>query len=323
MLNVSSPPPPYRSGAASAQSPAAFVLDASRSQSSGGSPGASGSSRCSSGMISSRMKRRICSRRSRSSSGSVKPANVGGIGGDDTIAAMAEIVTSVADGVATVTLNRPEQRNAMNAALLRGLGAAFDELDGRKDVRVVLVRGEGPAFCSGMDLKEMEAQRGATGDPESGVVRILRRVEASRHPTIAVVHGDAIAGGCELALHCDLRVAADVARFGMPLARIGLVVPFPLAQKLVEIIGPAHTRHLLFTGRLIDARRAHAIGMVHDVVPAADVDRTAAQLARTLADNAPLSLAGIKAVIQRTLVARDAIAHEDLDALALAARRSA
>src|SRR5262249_35914203 len=130
-----------------------------------------------------------------------------------------------------------------------------------------------------------------------------------------------IGGGCELAVHCDLRIAADVARFGMPLARIGLVVPFPLAQKLVEIIGPAHTRHLLFTGRLIDARRAHAIGMVHDVVPAADVDRAAAQLARTLADNAPLSLAGIKAVIQRTLAARDAIAHDDLDALPLTAQR--
>jgi enoyl-CoA hydratase/carnithine racemase len=109
----------------------------------------------------------------------------------------------------------------------------------------------------------------------------------------------------------------------MPLARIGLVVPFPLAQKLVEIIGPAHTRHLLFTGRLIDARRAHAIGMVHEVVPAADVEKAAGELARTLADNAPLSLAGIKAVIQRTQAARDAIAHDDLDALALAARRSA
>src|SRR5262249_33894246 len=91
----------------------------------------------------------------------------------------------------------------------------------------------------------------------------------------------------------------------------------------VEIIGPARTRHLLFTGRLIDARRAHAIGMVHEVVPAADVEQAAAELARMLADNAPLSLAGIKAVIQRTQAARDAIAHDDLDALALAARRSA
>jgi len=234
-----------------------------------------------------------------------------------------EIVVSVADGIATVTLNRPEQRNAMNAPLLRGLGAAFDELDGRKDVRVVLVRGEGPAFCSGMDLKEMEAQRGAAGDPESGVVRILRRVEASRHPTIGVVHGDAIAGGCELALHCDLRIAAEPARFGMPLARIGLILGFPLAQKLVEIIGPAHTRHLLLTGRPIDARRAFEIGMIHQVVPAAELDTAAAALARTVADNAPLSLAGIKAVIQRTISAREQIPHEDLTALSLRARQSA
>lgn len=234
-----------------------------------------------------------------------------------------EILTAVADGVATVTLNRPDKRNAMNAAMLGGLRGAFDELDARRDVRVVVVRGAGPAFCAGMDLREMEAQRGAVGDPDQGVVAILQRVEASRHPTVALVHGDAIAGGCELALHCDLRVAADGARFGMPLARIGLVVPFPLAQKLVEIIGPAATRHLLFTGRLIDAARAKELGMVHDVVPAADVEKTTYALARTIADNAPLSLAGIKATIQRALSARAQIAHADLDALTQAARQSA
>ncbi|HEV8584815.1 MAG TPA: enoyl-CoA hydratase/isomerase family protein [Methylomirabilota bacterium] len=253
----------------------------------------------------------------------MKPGKVGGIGGDDTIPPMTEILTDVADGIATVTLNRPAQRNAMTSTLLRGLGTAFDELDGRKDVRVVVVRGAGPAFCSGMDLKEMEAQRGATGDPEAGVVKILQRVEASRHPTIALLHGDAIAGGCELALHCDLRVMADTARMGMPLARIGLVVPFPLAQKLVEIIGPAHTRHLLFTGRLVDAKRALEIGMVHHVVPAAEVEAATAALARAIADNAPRSLAGMKAVIQRTLTGRERIPHDDLDSEALAARQSA
>jgi enoyl-CoA hydratase/carnithine racemase len=253
----------------------------------------------------------------------VKPAKLG-IGRDDTIGAMSdEILTRVADGIVTVTLNRPDRRNAMNGPLLLGLRAAFDELDARRDVRVVVVRGAGPAFCAGMDLREMEAQRGALGDPDRGVVAVLRRVEASRHPTIALVHGDAIAGGCELALHCDLRVAADGARFGMPLARIGLVVPFPLAQKLVEVIGPAATRHLLFTGRLIDAARAREVGMVHDVVPAAEVESSAYALARAIAANAPLSLSGIKATIQRTLAARAQIAHADLDALALAARQSA
>ena len=135
-------------------------------------------------------------------------------------------------------------------------------------MRVVLVRGHGPAFCAGMDLKEMESRAGAR-DPEGDVVGVLQRVEASRHPTIALVHGDAIAGGCELALHCDLRVMADSARIGMPLARIGMIVPFPLGRKLVEIIGPAHTRQLLFTGRPIDGRRAYEIGMVHQVTPAA------------------------------------------------------
>jgi enoyl-CoA hydratase/carnithine racemase len=140
---------------------------------------------------------------------------------------------------------------------------------------------------------------------------------------VAVVHGDAIAGGCELALHCDLRIAAETVRFGMPLARIGLILGFPLAQKLVEIIGPAHTRHLLLTGRPIDARRAWEIGMIHQVVPAAELETAVAALSRTLADNAPLSLSGIKAVIQRTISAREQITHEDLDALSLRARQSA
>src|SRR5881296_3122286 len=184
-----------------------------------------------------------------------------------------EILVAVADAVATVTMNRPAQRNAMNSAMLTDLRSAFDDLESRRDVRVVVVRGAGSAFCAGMDLKEMES-RGGARDPEADVVGVLQRVERSRHPTIALVHGDAIAGGCELALHCDLRVAADVAHFGMPLARIGLVAPFPLTRKLIEIIGPAFTRQLLFTGRLVDARRAYEIGMVHQVVPAAELETT-------------------------------------------------
>ncbi len=228
-----------------------------------------------------------------------------------------EILIGVADDVATVTLNRPDKRNAMNAALLRALAAAFDDLDARRDVRVIVVRGAGPAFCSGRDLRDMER-----GEPQVEIVPVLRKVEGSRHPTIAMIHGDAIAGGCELALHCDLRVAAEGARLGMPLARLGLVPGFALGQKLIEIIGPAHTRHLLLTGRPIEARRAREIGMVHEVVPAADLDTATAKLARTIADNAPLSLAGIKALVQRALAARETVSHDDIDALIQASRRS-
>jgi enoyl-CoA hydratase/carnithine racemase len=245
------------------------------------------------------------------------------MGRDDTIAAMSdEILTTVADGVATVTMNRPAQRNAMNGAMLTGLREAFTALDERRDVRVVVVRGAGPAFCAGMDLKEMES-RGGARDPEGDVVAVLQRVERSRHPTIALLQGDAIAGGCELALHCDLRVMAETARIGMPLSRIGMIVPFPLGQKLIEVIGPAHTRHLLFTGRPIDGRRAYEIGMVHHVAPAAEVEMMAYVLARTIADNAPLALAGMKQVILRAVAARPDVAHADLDALALRARQSA
>jgi enoyl-CoA hydratase/carnithine racemase len=206
--------------------------------------------------------------------------------------------------------------------MLTGLRAAFDDLETRADVRVVIVRGAGPAFCAGMDLKEMEA-RGGARDPERDVVAVLQRIERSRHPTIALVHGDAIAGGCELALHCDLRVMAETARIGMPLARIGMIVPFPLGQKLLEIIGPAQTRQLLFTGRPIDGRRAYEIGMVHQVVAAAEIDSATAALARTIAANAPLALAGMKQVILRGVAARPAVAHDDLDAAALRARQSA
>jgi enoyl-CoA hydratase/carnithine racemase len=233
-----------------------------------------------------------------------------------------EILTEIVDGVATVTLNRPEKRNAMSSALLRGLRTAFDELDEDARVRVVVVRGAGRAFCSGMDLREMGERRGAA-DPESGVTEILQRVERSRHPTIAMVHGDAIAGGCELALHCDLRIAAEPARLGMPLVRIGLLVPFPLLQKLVEIIGAAGTRELLFIGKPVTALRALEMGMVHQVVPAAEIEATTMALARTIAGHAPLSLTGIKAGLLRAVSLRDQVDHRDIDELARQAHQSA
>src|SRR5437016_13464608 len=152
-----------------------------------------------------------------------------------------ELLCSVADGVATVTLNRPAKRTALNRAVLDGLAGAFERLEGAPSVRVVVVRGAGPAFCSGMDLAELARQQDASADPETSVVSVFRRIEQCRHPTLAVVHGDAFAGGCELALHCDLRVAAEPARFAMPLARLGLVVPFPPGHKLVGVSGSVTT----------------------------------------------------------------------------------
>jgi enoyl-CoA hydratase/carnithine racemase len=118
-------------------------------------------------------------------------------------------------------------------------------------------------------------------------------------------------------------VAADVARFGMPLARLGLVVPFELTCKLIEVLGPAFTRQFLFTAQPIDARKAYEIGLVHQVVSPADLEPATYTMARAIAGNAPLALQGIKANIQRALSLREQIVHADLDETVQRTRRSA
>src|SRR5262245_4663351 len=147
-----------------------------------------------------------------------------------------EILYAVADGIATITLNRPSAPITAILSPMRRPGRRFDALERATSVRAVVIRGAGTAFCSGRDLEEMSRRQDDGLVPEADVISLFQQIEASRHPTIAMVHGAAYAGGCELALHCDFRVAADAARFAMPLAKIGLVVPFALGQKLVEII---------------------------------------------------------------------------------------
>ena len=234
-----------------------------------------------------------------------------------------EVLCSIQDGIATLTLNRAEKRNAINSAMMASLTAHFDALERHRDVRVVVVRGAGPVFCAGRDLREMGQQQNAEGATQTGVVELFHQLETLPHPTIAMVHGDALAGGCELALHCDLRIAADVARFGMPLARLGLVVPFELTCKLVEVLGPAFARQFLFTAQPIEAHRAHDIGLVHQVVPSADLEQATYTMARAIAGNAPLALRGIKANIQRAISLREQILHGDLDDMVQRTRRSA
>ena len=234
-----------------------------------------------------------------------------------------EILCSIQDGIATLILNRPEKRNAINQAMIESLTTHFDDLEQHRDVRVVVIRGAGKVFCAGRDLREMSQQQNATETTRTGVVELFHQLEALRHPTIAMVHGDALAGGCEMALHCDLRVAADIACFGMPLARLGLIVPFELTCKLIEVIGPAFTKQFLLTAQPIEATRAYEMGLVHQVVPPADLELATYTMARAIAGNAPLALQGIKTAIQRVLSLREQIAHADLDALVERTRSSA
>ena len=237
---------------------------------------------------------------------------------------MAEDILVARDGlVATITLNRPDKRNALTTGMIARLHGDIERLASDGDARVVVLRAAGAAFCAGLDLRELAEQRAAGAAETHTLEEALHVLEALPQPTIAVVQGDAVAGGCELALHCDLRVAGDAARFSMPLARIGLAVPVRLVWKLVETIGQAATRELLFTGEAVDATTAHALGLVNRVVPAADLERTATALAQQIARNAPLSLRAMKASAQRLAEQRRAIARDDLEELARQVRASA
>ncbi len=223
----------------------------------------------------------------------------------------------------TFTLNRPDKRNAMTVPMLVALRDAFRALATPTDVRAVILAGAGKAFCSGLDLKEMGLARRPDGSVEyPDIEDALRELEHCPLPTIAMMQGDAIAGGLELALHCDLRVAAASARMGMPLARIGLVVPYALTQKLLDTVGTATTKEMLFTGALLDAESARRIGLVNRVVPDAELATATRALASEIAANAPLSIRTMKAAINEANGFRSHTPSAPLAAQAAATRRS-
>src|SRR6202048_3775122 len=165
-----------------------------------------------------------------------------------------------------LTLNRPEKRNALNRAMFEALDRAFETIDADKSIRAVVVRREGPAFSSGIDLRELE-QIEASG-PRPGVTAqdVFRRLESLPIPTIAAVQGATLTGGLVLALLCDLRVAAENAGLGMTPARIGRVPDYFIFRKFMALVGPAHTAEIMYTAEPLSARRAYEIGLVDRVV---------------------------------------------------------
>ena len=234
-----------------------------------------------------------------------------------------DVLVDTHDHICTVTMNRPQKRNALNGAMIAQLRKTFERVARDPDVRVMIVRGNGSAFCAGMDLREMAAQREAGEADLRGLEKVLEDLEACPQPTIAAVQGDAVAGGCELALHCDIRVAADTARFSMPLARIGLAVPVTLTWKLVDSIGAAKTNELLFTGEAVAAETAAHLGLVNRVVPAEELDSAVESLTRQIVQNAPLSVRAMKAFVQRATSLHKSLARGDLDEMHRRVRSSA
>ena len=225
---------------------------------------------------------------------------------------MAEEILKVERGAnyVTLTLNRPERRNALNQALVEALDRALRSIEQDKEIRAVVIRGEGAHFCAGIDLAEVARTQG--GHNPITLEQAFSRLEKLPVPTIAAIQGAALTGGLELALHCDLRIAAEDARLAMNLGRVGLVAPYDFVRKLIEVIGSPNTAYILYTAEPVDARRALAMGMVHDVVPNAALNEAAGALAAKIAGNAPLSLRAMKAVIRRCMSGAFDAWHDDL-----------
>ncbi len=208
---------------------------------------------------------------------------------------MSEVVTyEVTDGVAWLTIDRPETRNALSADVRAGLWAGVRRFNDDDGAAVLVLTGAGDkAFCAGGDLREMA--EGALEVPPPDFLPQFGRNIAVEKPTIAAVNGVAYAGGFLLAQMCDLVVAADTARFAVTEAKVGRGSPW--ATPLPWLVPPRIAMQLLLTGDPVDARRAHEVGLVNDVVPLAELRSAAQELARRIAANAPLSVRAAKRTV--------------------------
>jgi enoyl-CoA hydratase len=205
-----------------------------------------------------------------------------------------EVLTSADNGVLTITLNRPEAKNAANRALAEGFVAAADELEGNVDLRVGILTGAGGSFCSGMDLKAFVS--GETPHIPGRGFAGLTEYRASK-PIIAAVEGYALAGGFEMAISCDLIVAAEDSKFGIPEVKRGLAAAAGGLAKLPKQIPYRIAMELALTGDFITAQRAYDLGLINQVVPSGTALEAATALAAKIAANGPLAVAASMQVV--------------------------
>jgi enoyl-CoA hydratase len=226
-----------------------------------------------------------------------------------------ELVHLDLDRVAHLELDRPPL-NIVNGALLADLDAALGRLEAASpdDVRAVVVSGRGErAFSVGSDVKEFEAHRASGGRERFELeARIAQRLAGLPMPTIAAIEGSALGGGLELALCCDLRVASDRARLGLPEVRLAVTPSTGGTQRLPRIVGVARAKELLLTGRIVDAAEAARIGLVNEVVPAGEAVARARAIGLEIAERGPLAVRAVKALVDAAFD-RDLAAGHDAE----------
>jgi len=207
------------------------------------------------------------------------------------------ILYEKSEGLATITINRPEVRNALTQVLMEELGDAINQAEADNEVRVLILTGAGDrAFVAGADIGEVGARDILSELGLNSRVRrdVYSRLEHLFKPSIAAINGYALGGGCELALACTLRIASDSARFGQPEINIGIIPGLGGTQRLTRLVGKGRAMELILTGEMIDAQEAYRIGLVNRVVPATELMEEARALGKKLASKPPLALKAAK-----------------------------
>ena len=222
-----------------------------------------------------------------------------------------EVLTEVTENVGVARINRPAELNALNRATMEQLTAILAEWEAKADVRAVLIAGTERAFSAGVEARELASCSSVEMQHRDPSVA-WQRIGAFRKPLVAAVCGYALGGGCELALACDIIIAAENARFGFPQTGLGVMPGYGGTQRLSRLVGRALAMDLVLTGRLLSGREAAALGLVSRVVPKENCEEVALRICRDLAQRAPLALQAAKEAVNRAqeMSLRDGLAYE-------------
>ena len=215
---------------------------------------------------------------------------------------MALVNYETKEAIGIITINRPEALNALNSSVLDELSAVLDGVD-QQTIRCLILTGAGEkSFVAGADIGEMSTLTKAEGEAFGKKGNdLFRKLETFPIPVIAAVNGFALGGGCEIAMSCDFRIAADTAMFGQPEVGLGITPGFGGTQRLARLIGPGMAKQLIYTARNIKADEALRVGLVNQIVPLEELLPTAEKLASTIAKNAPIAVRACKKAINEGL----------------------
>ncbi len=223
--------------------------------------------------------------------------------------------------VARLTFTRPEKMNAITYGMWSAIPDVVAKVEADPAIKVLVLTGAGSHFSAGADISEFQELRSTADAAETydkAVEGAVAALSGLRKPTVAMIQGNCIGGGCQISVACDFRFAAEGSRFGITPAKLGIVYHFDSTRQLVSLVGPAHAKYFLLSGELVDARRAREIGLLNDVFPAGELETSTAKFVETLASRSQASVRGMNRIIEK-IVAGQQESDAEVDEIRLGA----